>query len=266
MKAPDFAYARPEGLDAALALLAEHGGAAAPLAGGQSLMPMMNFRLSAPEVLIDLAGCGELRGIGAAAGGGTVIGAMTRYRDLMDWPDLAARLPLLACALPHVAHDAIRNRGTIGGSLALADPAAEMPAVMVALGAEIELASVRGRRRVAAEAFFHGFYGTAREEDELLVAVHVPPAPAATGFHEIVQRHGDYAMAGVALAAGGLAPLRGLRAAFFGIAGAPVLLTDAEGLEAALEGVDLLDDTKASAAMRRHLAGVALTRALAEAG
>jgi len=276
VKAPDFAYARPADLGAALALMAEHSTEAQPLAGGQSLMPMMNFRLAAPEVLIDLADVAELRGL-ARIGDAVRIGAMTRYRELQDWPELATTLPLVGMALPHIAHDAIRNRGTIGGSLALCDPAAELPAVMRVLGAEIEVAGRDGTRRVAADDFFTGFYETACGEEELIVAVHVPVAdPArAYGFHELAQRHGDYAMAGVAVSATSADPISGLRAAFFGIAATPVRLPD---LEAALEGktpaeapeavsaalapLDLLADTKASADMRRHLSGVVLKRAL----
>ncbi|ROU04231.1 FAD binding domain-containing protein [Histidinibacterium lentulum] len=276
MKAPDFAYARPADLGAALALLAEHGTEAQPLAGGQSLMPMMNFRLAAPEILIDLSDVAELRGLERTRD--TVrIGAMTRYRDLEDWPDLGGTLPLVAMALPHIAHDAIRNRGTIGGSIALCDPAAELPAVMRVLAAEIEVAGAEGSRRVAADDFFTGFYETACGEEELIVAIHVPVAEAdrVYGFHELAQRHGDYAMAGVALSALSPNPIRSLRAAFFGIAATPVRLPDLEAalegltaceaqaaVTAALEGLDLLADTKASADMRRHLSGVVLKRAL----
>ena len=145
MKAQDFDYLRPTSLDAALEMLAEHDGGAMPLAGGQSLMPMMNFRVASPEVLIDLADVAELRGI--TRDGGTVrIGAMTRYAQLMEDAIVLADIPLFAMALPHIAHDAIRNRGTIGGSLALADPAAEMPALMLALDAKIEVAGASGTR------------------------------------------------------------------------------------------------------------------------
>jgi len=275
VKAPDFAYERPRDLTEALKLLSDAGGDAQALAGGQSLLPMMNFRLAAPGMLVDLADVEELRGL-EAEGDRVRIGAMTRYRELADWPDLCQMLPLVAMALPHIAHDAIRNRGTIGGSLALADPAAELPAVMTVLGAEIELAGPRGHRTVAAEDFFVGFYETDCGEDELITAVTVPIAgDLSFGFYELAQRHGDYAMAGVALSARAAAPISGLRAAFFGIAASPVRLPQ---MEAALEGqspsaapaavaaaladLDILEDTKASAAMRRHLAGTVLKRAL----
>jgi aerobic carbon-monoxide dehydrogenase medium subunit len=146
MKAPDFDYARPGSLTEALALLADAEGGAQPLAGGQSLMPMLNFRISAPQMLVDLAGVPELRGL-AQTDKGLRIGAMTRYCELQAFPGLARLQPLVAAALPHIAHDAIRNRGTIGGSVALADPAAEMPAVLLALGAVITVHGRTGRAR-----------------------------------------------------------------------------------------------------------------------
>lgn len=266
MKAPDFDYARPETLDEALALLAAHPGQAEPLAGGQSLMPMMNFRVAAPEVLVDLSGIAALRGIEETQGA-LRIGAMTTYREVQDMPGLAERLPLVAAALPHIAHDAIRNRGTLGGSLALADPAAEMPALALALDAVIELAGPRSRREVPARDFFQGYYATAREGDELITAVRLPLARPGDrfGFYELTQRHGDYALAGVAIAATP-AP----RAAFFGIADRPVrsdaldtALADGADPGPALDAIDYEGDHKASAATRRHFAGVVLARALA---
>ncbi|MBD3678472.1 MAG: xanthine dehydrogenase family protein subunit M [Rhodobacteraceae bacterium] len=280
MKAPDFRYERPESLSAALALLADEANGAQPLAGGQSLMPMLNFRVAAPEMLVDLSGVAELRGI-SDSGDSIRIGAMTRYRDLAEWSDLEAKLPLVALALPHIAHHAIRNRGTIGGSISLADPAAEMPALMMALDAEITLTSADGERTVPASEFFLGFYETAREENELVTSVRVPAATSGqrSAFYELAPRHGDYAMAGVAMVADAASPITNLRAAFFGIAGQPIRLSV---LEAALNGkapddeaaitvataafdeVDFIDDLKASAATRRHLAGVVLKRALAE--
>lgn len=268
MKAPDFDYQRPTTLDAALALLAAHDGAAQPLAGGQSLMPMMNFRIAAPEILVDLAGIAELRGI-SRDDSHLRIGAMTRYADLAAWPGLATQAPLMAAALPHIAHDAVRNRGTLGGSLALADPAAEMPAVMLALGAEIELMGPSGGRRVAADDFFLGYYETACAPDELIVAVHVPVAVPgeAFGFYELVQRHGDYAMAGVALRR----TASDVRIGFFGVADKALRVPALEaalrtdGLEAALphlSDVAFLADTKISAETRQLYAGIALKRAL----
>lgn len=269
MKAPDFDYLRPTSLDAALEMLAEHDGGAMPLAGGQSLMPMMNFRVASPEVLIDLADVAELRGI--TRDGGTVrIGAMTRYAQLMEDAIVLADIPLFAMALPHIAHDAIRNRGTIGGSLALADPAAEMPALMLALDAKIEVAGASGTRAIKAEDFFLGYFETTLEEDELIIAILIPAASAAQqfGFHELTQRHGDYALAGVALTCSD----NTYRIAFFGVADRAVrvpALEEALGnnteMKVALThlgDIEFTDDPKASAATRQRLAGVALTRAL----
>ena len=267
MKAPDFRYERPDTLDAALALLAD--GDAAPLAGGQSLMPMMNFRLAAPEMLVDLNALDGLAGV-SVADGWLEIGAMTRWRALEQSAEVARHAPLIGRALPHIAHPAIRNRGTIGGSVALADPAAEIPAVLLALGAEVELAQVGGRRHVAVDDFFLGHYETARRPGELVVAVRVPVAGQGRfGFCELARRHGDYAMAGACVAAG-----EGVRLAFFGIAGRPVRVAaaeaalaaeDVEAAVAALAGLEVEGDLHAGAATKRHLAGVVLRRAWAEA-
>jgi carbon-monoxide dehydrogenase medium subunit len=267
MKAPDFDYLRPANLDAALAMLAEHYGNAVPLAGGQSLMPMMNFRVAAPEVLIDLADVPELRGI-MRDGDVVRIGAMTRYVQLSKDPIILADVPLIGMALPHIAHDAIRNRGTIGGSLALADPAAEMPALMLALDAVIEVAGANGTRLIKADDFFLGCFETVLQEDELITAISIPAASnkQSFGFHELTQRHGDYALAGVAVSRSDAK----YRIAFFGVADRALrvpALEDAMGddVEAALSHLDEIefsDDVKSSAATRQRLAGVALTRAL----
>lgn len=272
MKAPDFEYHRPETVAAALALMA--GDDVAALAGGQSLMPMMNFRLSAPEHLIDLNGIDDLTGIEVTEDG-LRIGAMTRYAALEASAEVAQHAPLIAKALPHIAHSAIRNRGTIGGSCALADPAAEMPAVLMALGAEIALQNEAGARRVAADDFFLGLYETLREEDELLVAIHVPGKREGQrfGFHEIARRHGDYAMAGCAVSASG--DFSDSRVAFFGVADRAVrakaaediLRSDADALDAAvaaLGDIEFAGDMNADPATKQHLAGVALKRAWAE--
>lgn len=269
MKAPDFEYLRPHDLTEAIAMLARYDGDGMPLAGGQSLMPMLNFRVTAPEALIDLADVADLRGI-ALAGDRVRIGAMTRYAELAADPLIGTHVPLIGLALPHIAHDAIRNRGTIGGSIALADPAAEMPALMRALGAGIELRGPDGSRTVEADDFFLGHFSTALAEDELIVAVHVPIATAdmAFGFHELTQRHGDYALAGVAVVRAGT----GHRIGFFGVSDKAERCPDLEAaldagapLDAALEhlaSIDFTSDTKASGATRRRLAGVALRRAL----
>ncbi len=263
MKAADFDYLRPSSLAEALTCLSQNVGVAQPLAGGQSLMPMMNFRVATPEVLIDLADIPDLRGV-TELDGMLRIGAMTTYRDLTRITD---RVPLLGLALPHIAHDAIRNRGTIGGSVALADPAAEMPALLLALGGVIELAGPDGQREVAADDFFQGYYATDRAEDELIVAIRLAVAKPGDsfGFYELTQRHGDYALAGVAIAH---AP--DLRIAFFGISDRPIRLPELEAALTAgtdpgpaLDQIEFEGDLKASAATRRHYARVVLDRALA---
>ena len=199
MKPVPFSYRRPGTLEEALDLLAEHGDEAAVLAGGQTLMPMLAMRLSRPSVLIDINRVPGLDHI-ADERGVVRIGALVRYADLEDSAVVRERLPLVARALPHVAHVAVRNRGTIGGSLALADPAAEMPACAVALGAELVLASRDGRRTVAAEDYFQDVYETARRDDELLVEVRVPVADQGEriAFEELSRRHGDFAIVGLA--------------------------------------------------------------------
>lgn len=250
---------------------------AEPLAGGQSLMPMMNFRLAAPETLIDLNGLAELSGV-AVDEDWVRIGAMTRYSALERHAEALDALPLVARALPHIAHAAIRNRGTIGGSIALADPAAEMPAILLALGGEVVLKSASAERIVQADDYFLGVYETARQPDELVTAVHLPRASSSQrfGFHEIVRRHGDYAMAGCMLALE--ADMSAVRIAFFGVADRPVRASDAENkliesggtsedLDAAVAALASLGcdgDMNASEATKRHLAGVALRRAFVE--
>ena len=173
MKAPKFSYTRANSVDHALELLDKHGEDARILAGGQSLMPTLNMRLSQPEILIDINRLDDLKGI--RMDGDTVcIGALTRHVEVMNSDIVAEHLPLIAEAMPHVAHVAVRNRGTIGGSVALADPAAEMPACILALGATLVVQSSSGKREIPAEEFFHGLYETARAENELLVELRIP--------------------------------------------------------------------------------------------
>ena len=199
MKASAFAYARATSVANALELLASHGDRAKVLSGGQSLMPAMNLRLISPELIVDIGELAELRGI-VVRGDTLVIGALTRHVDLLKSPDIAAHAPLLAEAVAHVAHPAIRNRGTIGGSLAHADPASELPACMLALGATIIVRGPGGERRIAAEEFFTGIYETALAPQELLVAIELPIAKKGSAhfFHEFARRHGDYAIVGLA--------------------------------------------------------------------
>src|SRR4051812_15848528 len=199
MKASAFDYARATSVSDALELLQAHGDRAKLLAGGQSLMPAMNLRLISPELIVDIGELTELRGIAVTAGG-VRIGALTRHVELARSPEIAARAPLLSEAIAHVAHPAIRNRGTLGGSLAHADPASELPACMMALNATVIVRGQAGERRVAAENFFTGIYQTALLADELLIAVELPAAPknSVHFFHEFARRHGDYAILGLA--------------------------------------------------------------------
>src|SRR5438094_8051082 len=223
MKAPRFAYARPASLAEALALLQEHGDDARVLAGGQSLVPMMNFRVAAPKVLVDINRIGSLTGIKVTKSF-VRIGALARHVEVERSADVAKHLPLVAAAMPHVAHPAIRNRGTFGGSCALGDPAAELPACAIALGASFVVAGKKGERRVAGQDFFKGLYATALRADELLVAAEFPlPKPGyASAFGELARRHGDYAMVG--LAAHGSTQgkkFSDMRVVFFGVADRP---------------------------------------------
>jgi carbon-monoxide dehydrogenase medium subunit len=279
MKAAAFSYARATSVVNALELLVAHGDRAKVLSGGQSLMPAMNLRLISPELVVDIGELAELRGI--ALGSGVVtIGALTRHVDLAKSPEVAAHAPLLAQAIAHVAHPAIRNRGTIGGSLAHADPASELPACMVALNATILIRGQAGERRMAAEDFFTGIYETALSPHELLVAVELPVGRknSAHYFHEFARRHGDYAIAGLAAQA----TVKGdvfadLRLGFFAVGDRPVLakaanklmnvpITSAvlsEASAALAEELDPQDDQQATASMRRHLAKVLLARCVA---
>ncbi len=204
MKPAPFEYHAPETVDDVLGLLAEHGDEAKVLAGGQSLVPMLALRLTRFEHLVDLNRVPELAGF-ARDNGTLVVRAGTRQRVMERAPEIAAAVPLLAQATPLIGHFQIRNRGTVGGSLAHADPASEYPAVAVALGAELELAGPGGaRRRVAADDFFVGTWTTAAEPDELLVAARFPVWPGSSGFaiEEVARRHGDFALAGVGVRGG----------------------------------------------------------------
>jgi len=276
MKAAAFAYARATSVVNALELLAAHGDRAKLLSGGQSLMPAMNLRLISPELIVDIGELAELRGI-AVNGNLVRIGALTRHVELQRSPEIAERAPLLAEAIAHVAHPAIRNRGTLGGSLAHADPASELPACMVALNATIIVRGQAGERRVAAGDFFKGIYETDLSARELLVAVELPAARnnAAHFFHEFARRHGDYAIAGLAVQAVVERDVFSeLRLVFFAVGDRPVLSKAAAKLvnvaitpavlaaaaEALGEELDPQDDQQATASMRRHLAKVLLAR------
>jgi carbon-monoxide dehydrogenase medium subunit len=279
MKAAAFAYARARSVHDALELLAAHGAGAKVLSGGQSLMPAMNLRLISPELIVDVGGLDELRGITVRADT-LCIGALTRHADLLRAPEIIAYAPLLAEAVAHVAHPAIRNRGTLGGSLAHADPASELPACMLALDAIIVIRGRAGERRMAAIDFFQGIFQTALSADELLVAVEIPIGRknAAHFFHEFARRRGDYAIAGLAVQAvieGGA--FADLRLVFFAVGDRPVSAGAASGLintivtpvlvssacAALAQELDPQDDQQASSGMRRHLAKVLLARSIA---
>jgi aerobic carbon-monoxide dehydrogenase medium subunit len=276
MKASAFSYARATSVVNALELLGAHGDKAKVLSGGQSLMPAMNLRLISPELIVDIGEIAELRGI-VVSGDVVTIGALTRHVDLTRSPEIAAHAPLLTEAIAHVAHPAIRNRGTLGGSLAHADPASELPASMVALNATIVVRGQSGERRIAAEDFFRGIYETALSPQELLIAVELPVGQnnSAHFFREFARRHGDYAIAG--LAAQAIVErdvFADLRLAFFAVGDRPVLAKAARKLvNVAITPVVLSDastalaqelaphdDQQASASMRRHLAKVLLAR------
>lgn len=199
MKPAPIRYVRPSSLEEALALLDRHGADARVLAGGQSLMPMLALRVAHAPILIDIGRIETLSGISESPGG-LRIGALVRHAEVLGHPLIARHAPLLCAALPHVAHPAIRNRGTIGGSLALADPAAEYPACALALDAQMEIAGSAGLRRVGAAEFFRGLYTTAIQANEVLVAVHVPSTRPGdqSFFDEVSRRSGDYALAGLA--------------------------------------------------------------------
>ena len=279
MKAAAFSYARATSVDEALQLLARHGDEGKVLSGGQSLMPALNLRLAKPAVLVDIGRLSELRGI-AVASDKVTIGALTRHVDLLGSREIEERLPLLREATAHVAHPAIRNRGTIGGNLAHADPASELPACMLALDATLVIRGRDGERRVAADDFFQGIYATALAADELLTAIEIPlPAPGAKHFfQEYARRSGDYAMVGLAaMARAEQGRLSELRLGYFAVGDRPQLARAAAGLlgveltpdrvaaaRAELGGeLDPASDQQATAAMRRHLAGLLLSRCVA---
>lgn len=256
LKAPAFAYARPGSLSEAFACLARPN--AKVLAGGQSLIPSLNMRLSSPELLVDIGGIEELKHI-EVKNGSVRIGALVTHAELEQSADVAKHVPLLAQAVPHVAHPAIRNRGTIGGSLALADPAAEYPAVAVALEAAFVIRNRNSIRRVEAARFFKGLFETDLKAGELLISVEIPAAKASdkSVFLELARRHGDYAIIGLAA--------HNSRFVFFGAGPTPVLVKGAASLDKTSEIVKKAlkpsADLYHSAAAKLHLAGVLLERA-----
>jgi aerobic carbon-monoxide dehydrogenase medium subunit len=271
LKPAPFAYAKARSLDHAIELLAGSADARI-LAGGQSLIATLNMRLSHPALLVDINGVGGLDRI-SLQDGSLEIGALTRHAQAERSAEIAQHAPLIALAMPHIGHPAIRNRGTIGGSIAFADPAAELPACLVALGGEVVIAGRNGRHNVKADDFFKGLFETALASDEVLAAIRVPAAAPATrfGFAEFARRHGDYAMAGLAASAraenGGLGDIR---LAYFGVGATPARAHHAEAalargdIDAAVhaldEDLDPPGDLQASGAAKKHLAGVLLRR------
>lgn len=281
MKPAPFSYVRAESLDQVFDLLEEHGDDARILAGGQSLMATLNMRLSAPEVLIDI---NHIDGLDSISTDGTTlhIGALARHSHVLSSPEVQELAPLIAKAMPHVAHQAIRNRGTFGGSVAFADPAAEMPAMSRAVGATLILQGRNGRREVAANDFYHGLFETDMQPGEILIGADIPVIADGerTAFMELARRHGDYAIVGV----GVQGRLDGdsfadMRLAFLGAGDRPILATTAADalngqpnneatIKAAQEALDAdldpMSDLNGPPEMKMHLARVLTKRALAE--
>jgi carbon-monoxide dehydrogenase medium subunit len=265
VKAPSFAYAKPRSLAETLELLERHGDGARILAGGQSLIPTLNMRLSSPDLLVDITGLSDLSTI-KTIDGALQIGALVTHSQIENSAEVKKQIPLLAEAVPHIAHAAIRNRGTIGGSLALADPAAEYPACVLALSAVLVISGKRGERRVKADDFFKGLFETDVKPGEVLTAVEFPLAKPSdrSVFQELTRRHGDYAIIGLAAHRNA----SGLRLAYFGAGPTPVLAKTAasqatlEKAKAALEkDLNPPADLYHSSATKLHLAKVLLERA-----
>ncbi|HET9863092.1 MAG TPA: xanthine dehydrogenase family protein subunit M [Steroidobacteraceae bacterium] len=256
MKAPSFAYAKPHTPAEVFDLLERPG--ARVLAGGQSLIPSLNLRLSAPELLVDITGLAGLRGI-ALEQDVVRIGALTTHADIERSAEMRKHVPLLADAAAHVAHPAIRNRGTFGGSVALADPAAEYPACLVALDATIVLRSKDGERMVQAEDFFKGLFEVDLRPGEIVAAAEIPALlkDERSVFSELARRHGDYAIVGLA----GVTTAAQKRIAFFGLGAKPVLLKPRSLDEAKAALPPATPDLYHSAATKAHLAKVLLERA-----
>ncbi|MHA6793605.1 FAD binding domain-containing protein [Pseudonocardia bannensis] len=283
MKPAAVKYARAGDVQEAVALLSEHGTDAKVLAGGQSLVPLMNFRLASPSILIDINRVNELAYV-REDNGSLLIGAMTRQRDVETSPVVAAAVPLLPQALHHVGHVTNRNRGTVGGSVAHADPASELPALVTGLAGELTVEGPKGQRTIAAEDFFVGTFTTAMEYDEVLTAVRLPRLPAGTGVavEELARRHGDFAivavMAAVHLAPDGSVDL--VRLAASGVDSVPLRLHSAEAVLAGAQptadaiaaaaatvaaSVNPTGDVHAPASYRRDMAQLLVKRAVGAA-
>jgi carbon-monoxide dehydrogenase medium subunit len=272
MKPAAFEYVAPTSVDEAIAALAEHGDEAKVLAGGQSLIPLLSLRLARPTALVDLNGVDELQHV--SVNGSVQIGAMTRHRHVERSAEIAAAVPLLAAVVPYIGHAAIRTRGTIGGSLAHADPAAELPAVAVALDATFTARSRSGTRTIDASDFFDGYFTTTLAPDEVLTAVTFPAAVPGTkvSVQEMARRHGDFAMVAVVAQR---APDGDTRLALVNVADKPYRATEAEaaaraGADAdeiadlATRDLEPASDLHATSEYRTHVARVLVRRALTE--
>jgi aerobic carbon-monoxide dehydrogenase medium subunit len=282
MKLPSFDYACPATIAEAIALLAAHGGEAKPIAGGQSLVTMLAFRLTAPTLLVDLRKLSELRQI-KITDAGVTLGAMVRWCDILNEPPLRQAHPLLVAAVEHIAHYQVRNRGTVGGSLAHADPAAELPGIAVTCDAGIVALGSAGPRVIAAADFFRGALMTALRPDEIVTEIRFPawPRQRRYGFREFARRRGDFALAAAAVTFDEIEKkFRNVRVGAVGIGDRPMRVAAAErALEggemteatiagcaaAASAAVDPADDIHASAAYRKTLIGVMVERALHDA-
>jgi aerobic carbon-monoxide dehydrogenase medium subunit len=276
LKPAPFAYAKARSVAHAIELLATDD--ARLLAGGQSLIATLNMRLSQPALLVDINGISGLDRI-ALKNGDVEIGALVRHAQAERSAEIAQAAPLIALALPHIGHPAIRNRGTVGGSLAFADPAAELPACVVALGGEIEIVGPNGQRTINAEKFFKGLFETALTPRDMLTAIRVPAASVGSrvGFAEFARRHGDYAMVGLAACAQADGKrLKDVRLAYFGLGATPVRARKAEtaladgdvegaGSELAYD-FEPSNDMHASSEVKAHLAGVLLRRVARQLG
>jgi carbon-monoxide dehydrogenase medium subunit len=282
MKSPEFDYIKARSLEQALSLLASHGDEARILAGGQSLLAALNMRLSEPALLIDISGLNHLRGIQVTPTA-LRIGALTTHTDIENSNLVAQHAPLLKLAVPHIAHRAIRNAGTFGGSIANADPAAEWPCCLLALDGQVVAQSPRGERRIAALDFFTGLYTTELADDEVLTACELPLAQRDDwfGFQELARRHGDYAIAGLAMHLRFAGPVvQAAKLSWLGLAstplrsrkteqllvGKPLDATTFEMVVASLrEELDPLADLTNSGATKKHLATVLARRLLTQA-
>jgi carbon-monoxide dehydrogenase medium subunit len=282
MKPAPFTYAGCETVEEAVAVLGEHGDEAKLLAGGQSLVPLMNLRLAAPAVLVDLNRVSELAGV--SANGTIEIGAMTRQADVERSAEIATGAPLVATALRHVAFPAVRSRGTVGGSIAHADPAAELPAVLLALGGEVVAHSASGSRTIPADELFQTYFTTALRADEVLTHVRIPVAGDGQrfGIQEVARKRNDFALTGAVVVADvdGSGVCASARVALFGVSDRPVRAAGAEqalagraldadaataAAEAAMGEIDPKADAHASVEYRREVTGVMVRRAVAQA-